>query len=170
MSPPAIRAYLKEIAAIQSGGEFTEHSFRGALQKLLQAHLPGVDITNEPGRIMEGGAPDYVLKRNQIPLGYIEAKNIDKSLDDKTFRDQFNRYLQSLDNLIFTNYLEFRFHRDAETKPVAVIAIAELRNGKIKPLPENFARFENLIADFGAYQGQTITTAADLARRMADKA
>ena len=170
MSPSAIRAYLKETAAIQSGGEFTEHSFRGALQKLLQAHLPGVDITNEPGRIMEGGAPDYVLKRNQIPLGYIEAKNIDKSLDDKTFRDQFNRYLQSLDNLIFTNYLQFRFHRDAETKPVAVIAIAELHNGKIKPLPENFARFENLIADFGAYQGQTITVADDLAKRMADKA
>ncbi|MDD9882935.1 MAG: N-6 DNA methylase, partial [Gammaproteobacteria bacterium] len=170
MSPPAIRAYLKEAAAIQSGGEFTEHSFRGALQKLLQAHLPGVDITNEPGRIMEGGAPDYVLKRNQIPLGYIEAKNIDKSLDDKTFRDQFNRYLQSLDNLIFTNYLEFRFYRDAEIKPVAVIAIAELRGGKIKPLPENFARFENLIADFGAYQGQTITVADDLAKRMADKA
>jgi len=31
MSPSAIRAYLKEAAAIQSGGEFTEHSFRGAL-------------------------------------------------------------------------------------------------------------------------------------------
>ena len=170
MSPPAIRAYLKEAAAIQSGGEFTEHSFRGALQKLLQAHLPGVDITNEPGRIMEGGAPDYVLKRNQIPLGYIEAKNIDKSLDDKAFGDQFNRYLQSLDNLIFTNYLEFRFYRNGETKPVATVTIAELRGGKIKPLPENFARFENLIADFGAYQGQTITVADDLAKRMADKA
>ena len=170
MSPSAIRAYLKEAAAIQSGGEFTEHSFRGALQKLLQAHLPGVDITNEPGRIMEGGAPDYVLKLNQIPLGYIEAKNIDKSLDDKTFRDQFNRYLQSLDNLIFTNYLEFRFYRDGETKPVDTVAIAELRGGKIKPLPENFARFENLIANFGAYQGQTITVADNLAKRMADKA
>ena len=170
MSPPAIRAYLKEAAAIQSGGEFTEHSFRGALQKLLQAHLPGVDITNEPGRIMEGGAPDYVLKRNQIPLGYIEAKNIDKSLDDKAFGDQFNRYLQSLDNLIFTNYLEFRFHRDGETKPVATVAIAELRNGKIKPQPQNFTHFENLIENFGAYQGQTITAADDLAARMADKA
>ena len=170
MSPSAIRTYLKETAAIQSGGEFTEHSFRGALQKLLQAHLPGVDITNEPGRIMEGGAPDYVLKLNQIPLGYIEAKNIDKSLDDKAFGDQFNRYLQSLDNLIFTNYLEFRFHRNAETKPVATVAIAELHNGKIKPRPQNFTHFENLIANFGAYQGQTITTAADLAGRMADKA
>ncbi|MDD9855167.1 MAG: N-6 DNA methylase, partial [Gammaproteobacteria bacterium] len=170
MSPPAIRAYLKAVAERHRRGDATEHSYRGDLEILLRAMLPGVDITNEPRRITDCGAPDYVLKRNQIPLGYIEAKNIDKSLDDKTFRDQFNRYLQSLDNLIFTNYLEFRFHRDAETKPVATVAIAELRNGKIKPLPENFARLKNLIADFGAYQGQTITAADDLAKRMADKA
>jgi len=170
MPPSAIRAYLKEVAAIQRGGKFTEHSFRAPLQKLLQALLPGVDITNEPGMIMEGGAPDYVLARNAIPLGYIEAKNIDKSLDDKLFSAQFNRYLQSLDNLVFTNYLRFRFHRDGETKPVAEVDIAALQGGKIKPLPENFAHFENLIADFGAYQGQTITSADDLAARMADKA
>ena len=68
MSPSAIRAYLKEIAAIQSGGEFTEHSFRGALQKLLQALLPGIDITNEPGRIMEGGAPRKLCSVNSPPL------------------------------------------------------------------------------------------------------
>jgi len=166
----SIRVYLKEVAAIQRGGKFTEHSFRAALQKLLRELLPGVDITNEPGRIMEGGAPDYVLKRDQIPLGYIEAKNIDKSLDDKLFADQFGRYLQSLDNLVFTNYLQFRFHRDGDTKPVAEVDIAELHKGKIKPLPDNFAHFEALITNFGAYQGQTITTAADLARRMADKA
>jgi len=170
MPPSAIRAYLKEVAAIQRGGKFTEHSFRAPLQKLLQALLPGVDITNEPGMIMEGGAPDYVLARNAIPLGYIEAKNIDKSLDDKLFSAQFNRYLQSLDNLVFTNYLRFRFHRDGETKPVAEVDIAALQGGKIKPLPENFAHFENLIADFGAYQGQTITSADDLAACMADKA
>jgi len=170
MPPSAIRAYLKEVAAIQRGGEFTEHSFRAPLQKLLQALLPGVDITNEPGRVMPGGAPDYVLKRAAIPLGYIEAKNIDKSLDDKLFSEQFNRYLQSLDNLIFTNYLQFRFHRDGETKAVAEVDIAELRGGKIKLLPDNFARFADLVTDFGAYQGQTITTADDLAARMADKA
>jgi len=170
MSPSAIRAYLKEVAAIQRGGKFTEHSFRAALQKLLQALLPGVDITNEPGMIMEGGAPDYVLARKSIPLGYVEAKNIDKSLDDKLFSEQFNRYLQSLDNLIFTNYIEFRFHRDGDTKPVAEVDIAELHKGKVKPLPDNFARFADLVTDFGAYQGQTITTADDLAARMADKA
>ena len=172
MSSSAIRAYLKEIAAIQSGGEFTEHSFRGALQKLLQALLPGVDITNEPGRIMEGGAPDYVLKRDLIPLGYIEAKDIDKSLDNLSGREreQFQRYLRSLDNIVFTNYLEFRFYRDGDSDPVNVVSIAELIGGKIKPSPSDFEQFTDSVKNFGAYEGQTITTAIDLAERMASKA
>ena len=166
---PPLRAYITSIAATHAGGISTEHSFRGDLQELVRAVLPDVDITNEPRRI-ECGAPDYVLARNGIPLGYIEAKNVDKSLDDTTHRAQLKRYVESLDNLIFTNYLEFRFHRAGEIKPTASIAIAELSGGKIKPLPQNFAKFEDLITNFGAYHGQTITAANDLAGRMAHKA
>ena len=170
MSPPPIPAYLKAIADRHRRGDATEHTYRGDLEILLRALLPAVDITNEPRRITDCGAPDYVLKRNAIPLGYIEAKDVDKSLDDKTFRAQFHRYVASLDNFIFTNYLEFRFHRNSETKPVAVIAIAELRGDKIIPLPQHFDKFADLITTFGDYQGQTITAADDLAARMADKA
>ena len=170
MSPPPIPAYLKAIADRHRRGDATEHSYRGDLEILLRALLPAVDITNEPRRITDCGAPDYVLKRNAIPLGYIEAKDVDKSLDDKTFRAQFHRYVASLDNFIFTNYLEFRFYRNSETKPVAVIAIAELRGDKIKPLPQHFDEFTSHIENFGAYQGQPITAADDLAKRMADKA
>ena len=167
--PPSIRAYIKEITSTHSGGNATEHSFRADLQKLMQELLPAVHTTNEPRRI-ECGAPDYVLTHNDIPLGYIEAKDLDKSLDDKAHHAQLKRYVESLDNLIFTNYLEFRFYRDGEMKPAEAIAIAELRGAKIKPLPENFARFTDLIKTFGAYEGQTITAANDLARRMAHKA
>ncbi len=169
MPPSPIPAYLKQLNATHSGGNATEHSFRADLQQLMQELLPDVHITNEPRRI-ECGAPDYVLARDGIPLGYIEAKNVDKSLDDTTHRAQLKRYVESLDNLIFTNYLEFRFHRDGEIKPAASVAIAELSGGKIKPLPQNFAQFADLIANFGAYHGQTITAANDLAGRMAHKA
>jgi len=170
MPPSPIRAYLKAVADRHGRGNATEHTYRGDLETLLCALLPEAEITNEPRRTTDCGAPDYVLAREQIPLGYIEAKDVDKSLDDNTFRDQIRRYVASLDNFIFTNYLEFRFHRNNDPKPMAVVAIAELRGGKIKLLPQNFARFTDLIADFGSYQGQTITTATDLAKRMADKA
>ena len=166
---PPLHTYITSIAATHAGGISTEHSFRADLQQLMQELLPDVDITNEPRRI-ECGAPDYVLARDGIPLGYIEAKNVDKSLDDTAHRAQLKRYVKSLDNLIFTNYIEFRFHRDGEIKPTASIAIAELSGGKIKPLPQNFDQFTDLLNNFGDYQGQTITSANDLAGRMAHKA
>jgi len=169
MPPSAIRAYLKEVAAIQRGGEFTEHSFRGDLQKLMQELLPGVRITNEPRRVA-CGAPDFVLARDLIPLGYIEAKDLGKSLDDAAHREQLQRYVKSLDNLIFTNYLEFRFYRDGDLKPVSIVSIAEIIGGKIKPNPNDFEQFADSVKNFGAYEGQTITSAADLAERMAGKA
>ena len=169
MASPDIHAYLKAVAGRLRHGGATEHSYRGDLETLMRALLPGVAITNEPSRV-ECGAPDYVLTRNTIPLGYIEAKDVDKSLDDRAHREQLQRYLRSLDNFAFTNYLEFRFYRDNETKPVADIAIAELRDGKIKPLPQNFAQFSDLVENFGAYQGRTITAADGLAQRMANKA
>jgi len=170
MSAAAIHAYLKAVAAIHGGGDSTEHSFRGDLRELMRALLPGVRITNEP-RPIACGAPDFVLARDVIPLGYIEAKDLGKSLDNPTGREreQFERYLQSLDNIIFTNYLEFRFYRDGDAEPVSRVSIAELIDGKIKPSPGDFEAFIESVKNFGAYEGQTITTADDLAARMADK-
>ena len=37
-------------------------------------------------------ASDFVLSHNNVPRGYIEAKDIDKNLDDAVFREQFSRY------------------------------------------------------------------------------
>jgi len=165
----AIRAYCKAIANRHRRGLAAERSYYGDLETLMRAMLPGVEITVEP-RGLPDFIPDFVLTRKRIPLGYIETKDVDKSLDDSAYQKQFSRYLQSLDNLIFTNYLQFRFHRDGEAAAVAEVDIAALQGGKIKPLPQNFVRFADLVTDFGAYQGQTITTADDLAARMADKA
>ena len=169
MPPSPTPTYLKQLNTTHNSGVSTEHSFRANLQQLIEELLPAVHITNEPRRI-ECGAPDYVLARDGIPLGYIEAKDLDKSLDDKAHHAQLKRYVEALDNLIFTNYLEFRFYRDGDMKPQATVAIAELRGGKIKPLPQNFTKFEDLIQTFGTYHGQTITAADDLAARMASKA
>ena len=172
MSPSAIRAYLKAVAERHRRGDATEHSYRGDLETLLRAMLPGVDITNEPRRITDCGAPDYVLARGGVPLGYIEAKDVVKSLDNLSSGDQeqFRRYMQSLDNFILTNYLDFRLYRAGESTPVAEVTIAKAHGKDLKAQPANFAPFTDLVTAFGAYQGQTITTAVDLARRMADKA
>lgn len=162
-----ISEYLKAIAKQYRTGIAREHAYRGDLQQLLSAICPGVLVTNEPARIA-CGAPDYILTRNDIPVGYVEAKDIDVDLGSKSLEEQFDRYRGSLDNLIITDYLEFRFFKNGE--PTATVRIGEVANGRIKALPENFDTFTALITDFAAWQGQTITSPIKLAAMMAGKA
>ncbi|MDD1630388.1 MAG: hypothetical protein LUQ48_08275 [Methylococcaceae bacterium] len=77
-------------------------------------------------------------------------------------------YRNSLDNLIITDYLEFRFYRDG--LPVTNIKLANVAGNTIVAKPENFAAFTSLITDFAAYIGQTITSPSKLAKMMAGKA
>lgn len=152
-------------------GNATEHTFRGDLQQLLESLVPTIRATNEPKR-QSCGAPDYILTKKDIPVGFIEAKDIgDKDLDGtkKTGnKEQFDRYKASLNNLIFTDYLNFHLYREGEF--ITKISIAEITNKGIKPLPENFGNFENLIKDFCVHIGQTIKSSKKLAEMMAGKA
>ena len=159
--------YLVAVDKLYRSGKATEHSYRPDLQRLLTALCKGVDVTNEPQRIA-CGAPDYILTKKDIPVGYIEAKDVGVDLSSKSLKEQFDRYRTSLDNFIITDYLEFRFYRNGE--PTTSIRIAELSGGKVKPLPAEFDKFAALIADFAAWQGQTITSPKKLASMMAGKA
>ena len=158
-----INTYLKALDGYQA----TEHSHRPALKDLFEAMMPDAQATNEPRRI-ECGAPDFVIHRKEIPFGYAETKNIGANLDGAEHEAQLNRYCESLDNLIFTDYLEFRLFR--EGKCIQQVRIGELRGDKIKPLRENFDAFVDLVKHFADYQGCTISTADELANRMAHKA
>ena len=160
------RQYLQQLDRQLRAGNATEHTYRPTLQTLLE-NLEGVSVTNEPKQIA-CGAPDFVLTRGGVPFGYIEAKDIGKDLDDKAHKEQLRRYTESLDNLIFTDYLKFRLYRNGEQ--VSTIRIADVIDGKVKAKPDNFPDFADLIQTFAEYQGRTITTAADLAERMAVKA
>ena len=163
----SLQNYLEQLNQHHAAGNATEHTYRPALQSLLESMLPDIAVTNEPKQIA-CGAPDYVLTRNAIPLGYIEAKDLDKDLDDKAHAEQLRRYTESLGNLIFTNYLEFRLFRDGEV--VGTVCIADLSGGRVKPKPDQFDTFTDLLHAFEKYDGTSITSANDLAKHMAGKA
>ena len=162
-----IDAYINRIAARYKTGIAREHSYRGDLQSLVEVLNPGVLVTNEPARIA-CGAPDYILTRKNIPIGYIEAKDIGASLHKIDASEQMARYKASLDNLILTDYCEFWFYRNGEK--VHSVAIAELKNGKIISIPADHERFTHLLQDFCLHIGQTIASAQKLAEMMAGKA
>lgn len=163
--------YVTNISTRYKLGNATEHTFRGDLQQLLESLVPEIRATNEPKR-QSCGAPDYILTKKEIPVGFIEAKDIgDKDLEGakKTGnKEQFDRYKASLSNLIFTDYLDFHFYFDGNL--ITKIAIAEIQNGTIVPLPQNFEPFTNLIRDFCIHVGQTIKSSKKLAEMMAGKA
>ena len=159
--------YLEKINILYKTGNAREHSYRGDLQNLIMAILPDVLVTNEPARV-DCGAPDYVLTRKDVPIGYIEAKDIGVDLKDKKLKEQFDRYKSGLSNLIFTDYLDFHFYKDGEF--VTKIAIAEIENQTIQPLSENFDEFTHLIQNFALTISQTIKSPTKLAQMMAGKA
>ena len=169
MSSKLISDYLNEVETeLRSTRGATELSYRGALQTLLKSLLPDVPVTHEPKRVA-CGAPDYVLtRRNGLPLGYVEAKDLSARLDDDRHKEQFERYRKALENIIFTNYLEFQLWRG--DKELMRVEIAALQENKIRRLPNNFDQFNELIKSFESHDAQTISSSQELARRMADKA
>ena len=166
-----LEQYITNINQAYKRGTATEHTYRGDLKQLLESIVQDITATNEPKRI-SCGAPDYVLTRKDIPFGFIEAKDVgDKDLSGSKKignKEQFDRYKGSLENVIYTDYIDFHFY--LYDVFVTKIAIAEIVNGEIKQLPENFATFTNLIKNFCLHVGQTIKSSKKLAEMMASKA
>jgi predicted helicase len=148
-------------------GNAREHAYRPSLQNLLESIIPEILATNDPARI-KCGAPDFILTRRMIDVGYIEAKDIGIDLNKTEKDEQIVRYLSSLDNLILTDYLEFRFF--VHGQKVSTVRVAEVVDNVVRPLPENFDLLKTLLIDFSAFQGQTIKSAKRLAEMMAQKA
>lgn len=162
-----VENYLDGVIQKYKTRQTTEHSFRGELQKFFEDTVKGIQAINEPRR-QKCGAPDYIVQKKSIPIGYIEAKDIDKNLDMFENSEQLERYRASLDNLILTNYIEFRFFINGEK--VDTVKIAEIQNGKIKPDKNTFPVLLNHIRNFCDYHGQTVKSPKQLANLMAQKA
>jgi len=159
--------YIQNINNRFQSGITTEHSYRGDLQSLIENLVPGILATNEPKRV-RCGAPDYILTRKNIPVGYIEAKDIGANLNSKDYKEQFDRYKASLSNLIITDYITFQLFREGVL--TEEISIGEIIGNKIKPQNNNFEPFERIIKDFCLQVGQTITSPVKLSKMMAGKA
>ena len=166
-----IKNYIDNINRRYQQGNATEHTFRGDLQQLIETLIPHIHATNEPQR-QACGAPDFILTHKDIPVGFIEAKDIgDTDLEGRRKsgnKEQFDRYKESLQNLIFTDYLDFHFYRNGEFE--TKIAIAHITPKGIVPLTENFKQFESHMRFFCINEGYTIKSPKKLAEMMAGKA
>jgi Type ISP C-terminal specificity domain/N-6 DNA Methylase len=159
--------YITNLDRLFATGNSSEHSYRGDLQQLLSGLLDDVLVTNEPKRIA-CGAPDYILTRKDVPIGYIEAKDIGTELGHTKHKEQFDRYKAALANLIITDYVQFHFFKNGEL--LDSVTIAEIAQGRVVSCPDNFAKFEALIVNFSLTVTPSIQSPVMLAKMMAAKA
>src|SRR5579859_2834646 len=175
-----LREYLGKVERDYKRGIATEHSYRGTLKDLLETLNGSITATNEPKRI-KCGAPDYVIERgrgnNTFTTGYVEAKDVGKSLDEierdarlnepKTIEGrQLKRYLHALDNLVFTNYLEFRWYVQGVKRATAILSTPQAD----KRLPfdrEKAKEVAQLLQSFLGHSVEPVRNPPELAKRMA---
>jgi len=169
--PAPLQEYLGKLERALKRGDATEHTHRPALKELLEALDPHIVATNEPKR-SDCGAPDYVIsrRRDQLSLGYVEAKDIVTHLDEAQQSDQLRRYLASLPNLLLTDYLEFRWFVDGARRETFRLAYLGT-GGKLTPVsaPE-LERARSLLLSFLSHRPVDIASAEGLARRLASLA
>ena len=165
MTTDEIKIYISELNSKYKEGITTEHSFRGALETLLKK-MTNLTVVNEANHI-HCGAPDLTLLQKNIPVGYVESKDIGKNLNSKDYKNQFDRYKKALDNLIITDYVTFQLFEDEYL--VTEITIGKILPNKIEPQPDSFHAFAEMIKHFSLYNGKAIKDSQKLAEYMAAK-
>lgn len=156
-----LKAYLENIKDISINDK--EHTHRTALQNLLQAIKDNQDkqnkisIKQEPNNDKEGrGAPDFLITKDFLTLGYIENKRVNANLDNIITSDQILKYTKLSPNIILTDYLRFILlnlndkNEIIICKEVKICSLDEIKSiirnqslleTKIKELNELFAVF-----------------------------
>lgn len=163
-------SYLDNIQAALQAGNSTEHTHRPFLKSLIESLASGITATNEPKRIA-CGAPDYIVTRGEIaqgeiPLGYIEAKDVGENLNKVEKSEQLKRYRESLANLILTDYLEFRWYVQGSHRLTVKLA-EEDKHGNLHQTADGQRELAELLRNFLNIQVPTVATPRELAERMA---
>ena len=168
-----LKQYIDELNKQYKTGIAREHSYRPALKDLLQSLLPKMVVTNEPAHF-ECGAPDYIIQteKDHLPVFFVEAKDVnDNDLDGRNkngHKEQFDRYKQALDFIIFTDYLDFHLYEQGQF--VDSVRIAEIKGDKIVGIADAEDKFIGIINHLGDSAIQRITSAPRLAKLMSGKA
>ena len=165
MESTSFKIYLKELQKNLSTGQATEHTHRSALKTLLESVGENITAINEPKRI-ECGAPDYIITLAGTPIGYVEAKDVGRSLDAAERSEQMRRYRESLNNLILTDYLEFRWYVEGEHRETVRLATLTI-DGRIRTRRGGIQAVAGLLQKFLAQAAPTVGTPRELAQRMA---
>ena len=108
--------------------------------------------------------------KNDVPILYLEAKDIGVDLDKVEKSKQMERYF-GYANLVLTDYVEFRFYRNGlrYQEPIRV-ANYDLDSRTLTAHPENYNSVTQTLIDFTQSHKEPIRSGEHLAKIMGGKA
>lgn len=164
--------YLKDVSLKYADTNTSEYGYRTPFENFLKEIFSEIKVTNidHDGKAVGGNKPDFVLSKGNVPLLYLEVKDIGVSLDKIEKSEQLARYY-GYDNLVLTDYLEFRFYRNG-LKYVEPISIAsyDKKERTLTYNPENFELLRKTLIQFTESHKEPIKSGTHLAKIMGGKA
>ena len=164
--------YIQSISSKFSHPETSEMGYRADFEILLKGIFESIKVKriDHDAKARQGNRPDFIVLNKDVPLLYIEAKDIGVSLDKVEKSEQMARYF-GYTNLVLTDYLEFRFYRNGlpYEEPIK-IASYDLKNRIITPLPQNYEQVAKTLLDFTQSQKEPIKSGKHLSKIMGGKA
>ncbi len=165
--------YIQSISSKFSHEETSEMGYRTDFEILIKGifeaiiTLPRID---HDARAKQGNKPDFVVLNNDVPILYIEAKDIGVSLDKVEKSEQMARYY-GYANLVLTDYVEFRFYRNGiRYEDPIKIANYDIKNRTITPIQENYEHAAKTLLDFTQSHKEPIKSGRHLSKIMGGKA
>ncbi len=164
--------YIQSISSKFSHEETSEMGYRTDFEILIKGVFESINVKriDHDARAKQGNKPDFVVFNHNIPILYIEAKDIGVSLDKVEKSEQMARYY-GYANLVLTDYVEFRFYRNGirYEEPIK-IADYNIKGRIISPIPKNYEHVAKSLIDFAKSHKEPIRSGAHLSKIMGGKA
>src|SRR3989344_3690110 len=164
--------YIQSISSKFSHEETSEMGYRTDFEILIKEVFESIKVRriDHDARAKQGNKPDFVVLNSDVPILYIEAKDIGVSLDKVEKSEQMTRYY-GYANLVLTDYVEFRFYRNGlrYQDPIKV-ADYDIKNRTITAFPKNYEHAAKTLLDFTKSHKEPLRSGQHLAKIMGGKA
>lgn len=136
--------------------------------KRLLESLGDFHAVNDAAHIKGVGAPDFIIKRDNLHVAFAEAKDVGVDLDETEKSEQVKkRYLPALHNFILTDYVEFRWYYKSEKMETA--RLGKVDGTRLQVDDEGVSQVWNLLKVYASAVIPQVGSAEELAKAMADK-
>jgi len=164
--------YIQSISSKFAHKETSEMGYRTDFEILIKGVFESINVKriDHDARAKQGNRPDFVVLKHDVPILYIEAKDIGVSLDKIEKSEQMTRYY-GYANLVLTDYVEFRFYRNGKRYEDPIkIANYDINHRTIAPIPESYSHIAKTLVDFSQSHKEPIRSGEHLSKIMGGKA